>query len=174
MRNKKNEKLDQLLRQFMDESQVREMENNLSFSDRLFSESPIPAIKPKTLISIQSTVHQKIQHQKYLAFGKQLAVVAAIVATALLAGLHILFPESPATYPGAHSAQTDNIDPLWNDVLYAASLNADPIMTELADLTESIHSVGEETYEPRDTFLDDLLELEEIESLAVNTDFWKG
>ena len=174
MKNKKDENLDRLLRQFMDDSQVCEMESDLSFSDRLFSKSSVPTIKPKTLISIRSRVHRELRHQKYLVFGKQLAVIAAVVATALLAGLHILYPEGPATYPGLPSAQTVNVDPLWNDMLYAANLNADPIAKELADLTESIHSVGEETYEPRDRLLDDLLEFEEIESLTENTDFWKG
>ena len=173
MKNK-NETFNKLLRQFMDESQAHEVKNDLSFADRLFSESPVPAIKPKTVVSIQSKVRHKLRHQKYLIFGKRLTTLAAIIAVALLAGLYILHSESPETYPRLSSARTGNTTSLWYYALYAVNLDADPIGKELTHLTESIHSIGEETYEPADPFSDDLQEFEEIEFLTKNTDFWKG
>lgn len=173
MKNK-NETLDKLLRRFMDESQAREVKDDLSFADRLFSESPVPAVKSKTVVSIQSTVRHKLRHRRYLIFGKRLTTIAATIAVALLAGLYVLHSEGPTTHPDFLSVRTGNTDSLWNDALYAANLNADPIMKELAELTESIHSIGEETYEPADPFSDDLQEFEEIEFLTKNTDFWKG
>ena len=169
-----NEKLERLLRQFMDESKAREAKDDLSFADRLFADSPVPALGPKALVSIQAKIQRKLRHRRYLRFGKPALAVAAVVAVVLLAGLYTLYSESPTTYPGSFSARAGNTAALWDDALYVVNLNADPIGKELADLTESIHAISKETYEPTDTFSADLLEFEEIESLTENTDFWKG
>jgi len=169
-----NEKLEKLLRQFMDEVHAHEAEDDLSFADRLFEKSPVPAIGPKVLASIQKRMQHDVKHRRYLHFGKQLLAAAAVVAVVLWAGLYAIYSANSATNSESFTAQAGNSDALWSDELFAANLNADPIGQELAELTESIQAVDREVYEPTDTFSTDLLEFEEIESLTENTDFWKG
>lgn len=166
--NSENEKSDPFLRQFMDETQARQVQDDVAFADALFARVPVPSLRPKVLAAIETQVHRKLKHRRHLHIARKLASIAAVAAVVLLAGLHALY--SPSNGFDTPFVQAT----IWDDTLYAAALDADPIERELDDLVQSMHTFDDGIYEPADAFSPDLMELQEIESLTEDTDFWKG
>ncbi len=173
-----NEKLDQLLRQFMDAPHAHELEQELSYADALFEKYPVRPLEPKAMDAVTGRVHRTLTRRRHWAAAKWYTAVAAVIAAALTAGLYILYPAGPAPQPGGTAPiklVLAGQDRLWTDALYAFFTETDPIERELTELSESIQSENSSgTYGPVKTINSDLLEIEEIESLAENAAFRKG
>ncbi|MEN8126523.1 MAG: hypothetical protein ABFR90_01830 [Planctomycetota bacterium] len=160
MKNR-DEKLDALLRQFMDDDHAHDLKEDLSYADRVFAAYPVPAVQQRTLASIQAAIRRKLRRQKYRIAGKWLATAAAVLIAVLLSREHFTYTDNVTTPPVlARSAD------LWSDELYTVISQDEPIEQELSEIADSLRTVTMETYEPVDTLVIDMMELEEIETLT--------
>lgn len=179
--NKQNEQLNQLLSQFMDGSHIREFQDDLSFADELYAKYPVRPVSQKILSAITTRVHRHIRYHRYWIAAKWGTATAAVVIGTFVAGLFLTSPEKPATHqPATYSQRTHDPAPdrqIWSDSFIVYAMETDSIERELNELTESVQAVPLDVYETRDTLEPltiDLLEIQEIESLTENTNFWKG
>jgi len=179
--NRKNEQLDRLLLKFMDESQAGQFQNDLSAADDLFDAHPVESIDGHVLKAIQKRMRLALRHHhRYMAITKWCTAAAAVIITAMTAGLFVLYSSGPVTGPVASGSGTSSRasqpvqSQFWSDTLYAVVMETDPIEVELAELTESIQAVHVTPYESPDTLKIDLLEIEEMETLTEKSNFWKG
>jgi len=162
-----NEKLDELLRGFMDETHIRDLKADLDFSDQVFAAYPVPAVRKETLASIQAKIHRKLMQQRFLHAGKWIAAVAAVLIVAVLSRDSFINTQS-------RTAANSTMGDIWTDDFYAMNLQVDSIEQELTELAGSIRTVRLETYNTTDTFSLDMMELDEIEHLADNVSLGKG
>lgn len=168
------EKLDALLRQFMDDEHVHDLKEDLSYADELFATYPTPDVRQSTIAAIQAKTTRKLRHRRYLAISKQLAAVAAVLTIALLFGDYLVNTKNITTSSRRrHVVNVYDGEDLWGDALCVMDSTNDPIERELHELADSIRTVSLSTYGPADTFTMDVMELEEIESLADSDYFGK-
>jgi hypothetical protein len=166
-----NEKLDDLLRRFMDEAHVRDLKADLDFADHAFAAYPVPAVRQETLASIQAKIHRKLTQQRFLTAGKWIAAAAAILMAAVLSrDPFVNTPNRTAPFSGTNYGDED----VWKDDFYAMNLQVDSIEQELKELGGVTRAVRLETYDKTDAFSLDMMELDEIEHLADNVSLGKG
>ena len=158
-----NEQLEQLLRQFMDDEHARDLKEDLSYADRLFAGHPVPAVRQRTLSSIQVTIRRQLKYRRFLVATKWFTAAAAILIAVLLSAEHFINTENVDQPSFVKLYDTGD---LWSDALYVVNSQDDPIERELSEVAESLRAVSLETYEPIDTFSIDMMELEEIESMT--------
>jgi len=166
-----NEKLDELLRGFMDEAHVRDLKAELDFADHVFTAYPVPAVRQETLASIQSKIRQKLIQRRFLTAGRWIAAAAAILIVAVLSRDYFVNNPNRTT---PFSAASYNTEGIWEDDFYAMNSQVDSIEQELTELARSVRAVRLETYDTTDTFSLDMMELDEIEHLADNASLGKG
>ncbi len=180
-----NENLEQLLQQFVDETQAQKMMDDIHEADRLFDAHPAPAVDADTLEALRHSVrHQVKRHHRRHARRHWVGIAA--IAAVLLVGLFTMYsgdPDSPihTTTPiekVAHAPAGSMLDVL--DVTPWA-LNDNPldallaeIRSELGNLADAINTMDTGTYEPVNPLRFELIELEELEAVADSSEFWKG
>ncbi|MDH4202149.1 MAG: hypothetical protein OEV87_04585 [Phycisphaerae bacterium] len=164
-----NEKLDELLRRFMDEAHIRDLKADLDFADHVFSAYPVPAVRQEALASIQAKIRQKLIHRRFLTAGRWIAA-AAILIVAVLSRNHFVNNPNRIT---PFSAASYNTEDIWKDDFYAMNSQVDSIEQELTELARSARPVRLETYDTTDAFSLDMMELDEIEHLADNASLGK-
>jgi hypothetical protein len=170
---KRNEELDQLLRQFMDETHAHQAWEELEAADRLFDAYPVPAVRRKTVIAIQENLRRQLNHwDSYIAWLWRISAVAAVVGAVLLAGIYFLHNSDRDVKPFMPGVFATALD--WNNNRYAEDSPLAKIENELQDVAESMQTLSVETFKPVNTLSQDMMELDEIELLANNTEFWKG
>ena len=166
----RNEQLDDLLRQFMDDDHIHDLKEDLSYADKLFETHPVPAVRQETLVSIQKKVSRKLIVKHYWTAGKWIAVAAAIAVVALLSREQ--FVDTNHT-PRSFSTAIQKNDDLWRDEFYVVNSQDDAIERELTELTNAVYTVRTEMYDSADTFSIDMMELDDIEHLTNNLSFGK-
>lgn len=185
MNNK--ERIDQLLCQFMDRSEAETAADEIRAGDRLFAEHPAPAVSRKAIDEIHRRIAKQTRmHRLFGGLKLAGAAAAAVIMLALLHGqqsaplperqpVSISMPAAAqqvaaASVPEAKQAIAEN---LWKRLASHESLAQ--IDRELTDVADSIDALRTETYgELVNTLKIDMLELEELELITANTDFWKG
>jgi hypothetical protein len=186
---KSNEDLKQLLSQFLDEHDALHAAEDIDAGDRLFERYPAPTVTRQTIELVRSRVAARTRQQRLFG-GLTFAGTAAAAAVVVWALLHApqTPPEntptqlasatrpvsSPAVLTPVKSQELKTAAPdLWNRLASHESLHQ--IDRELTDVADSIEALDSEPYgEFVNTMKIDLLELEELELLTANSDFWKG
>ena len=167
-----NEKLDELLRRFMDDAHIRDLKADLDFADQVFAAYPVPAVRQETLASIQSKIHRKLIERRFLTVGKWVAAAAAILIVAVLSRDHFVNP--PNRIAPISATNYNNEEGIWKDDFLAMNAQVDSIEQELTELAGSVRVARLGTYDTTDTFSLDVKELDEIEHLADNISLGKG
>lgn len=169
---KTNKSLEQLLGKFMEPHQVKEAVDDIESGDRLFSDYPAPSVPEQTSRYVQWKVRNELRrHQTNTVLGWGTA--AAAVAVILLAALYTVYdPQAlPMSLP-SDIAKSDNANvSIWAE---HSDIRLTMIDTELTDIAESMDAIQYDTTGFAGFEAIDLLELEELELIASNTDFWKG
>lgn len=158
-----NEQLDNLLRQFMDETHLHDLKKDLAFADELFATHPSPPVRQQTLVLIQKRVHRKLIQHRFWVTGKWIAAVAAILMVSVLSRQHFIKTQD---MPKRISRTIYYNPEIWRDGTYVTNSQFDPIERELTELADALRAVSLKTYETTDTFSIDMMELDEIEHLA--------
>lgn len=171
MKNK-NEHLEQLLRQFVDQDQVRQMADDIHSGDRLFDAHPAPSVRPETLAAVQQNAQHQLRHTHRVHSRMQWVAAAAVVAL-LLAGLLALYTPTNDLSPNPFGPLAAGEWHL-NQNLGGMDQSLAEIENELSSLTEVIDTMDTGTYEPINPLQLEWIELEEIEAMASSTEFWKG
>lgn len=174
----KNENLEQLLNQFVDQSRSQSMAEDIRQADRLMDRYPVGSVRPQTIEQIKQSVrHERLKHRRLYSEIKWISSVAAIVFIVLFAGLYAVFSgnENKTVVPEGGFAQAVAFKGYWSDIPYEDSVVIE-IDQELTNVAEMLDTVEMETFEPVHTIQVELIEMEldEIESLTENTEFWKG
>ncbi|MBP8605049.1 MAG: hypothetical protein KBI46_04290 [Phycisphaerae bacterium] len=171
MNNK--EHLEELLLQFMDRKQAVEAAREISDADRLFDAQPLPALSRDRLSAVQAKIRLAIEQQRRRASEiRWFSAAASIVAAALLVGLYVLNQADKDIQIPASLYYATALD--WNRMNRSDDSALSQIENELRDVAESMKSLSEDTFKPVNTLSLDTMELDEIESLVRNTEFWKG
>lgn len=167
MTKESHDNLEQLLRQFVDPTQSRQMADDIDHGDRLFDAYSAPSIQAETLAAICSRLPGQYQHDKKIYARRRWAAIASVAAI-LLVGLLVLL--------------TGNDDPYKPSFFVAAGewplseqTTLDDIQSELSTIDEAIGTMDtSSTYEPVNPLRFDIIEIEEIEADTSNAEFWKG
>jgi hypothetical protein len=172
MKNR-NEQLDNLLRQFMDDAHLHDLKEDLAFADELFATHPSPPVRQQTLALIQKRVHRKLIQHRCWAVGRWIAAVAAILIVSLLSREHFMKTQDTSNMPRPITRTIYYNPEIWRDGTYVTNSQVDPIERELTELADALRAVSLKTYETTDTFSIDMMELDEIEHLADNASLGK-
>ncbi|MCI0499236.1 MAG: hypothetical protein L0Y36_06110 [Planctomycetales bacterium] len=167
----KRKKLEQLLRQFMDDNRARQAADDFAEADRLFDASPAPAVRQEAVSAIQEKIRREAEHRRRRTAVMWRGCAAAVIA-ALLAGLYILYSANRVTNSPTPRLFATAVD--WNQCLYAKDSSLSQIEKDLQDVAESMQNLSIDAFKPVNTLSLDMMELDEIESQTQNTKFWKG
>ena len=168
--NYKNENLERLLRQFVDQAQAHQAAGDIEHADDIFDTNPAPSVSRETISQVKQKVQYQLEHAERIHSKIKWLSAAAVVAI-LLTGLLVLhsntenFSETPI-----HIAQNKIIRPGDFD---AADVSTTEIENEITRLLEAVENIGADPYEPVNTLQLNLTELEN-ELMADSTEFWKG
>lgn len=166
-----NDKLDELLRQFMDDSHVHDFKEDLDFADCVFAAYPVPAVRQETLAAIKAKIRRKLMRHRLLTAGKWMAAAAAVLFIAVLTGDRLVAPAK--RIPSIAATFYSNED-IWRDDFFAMNSQVDSIEQELTELAGAIHAAPVKAFGATDTFSIDMKELDEIEHFTKNTSLGKG
>lgn len=164
------ENLKELISNFFGSAQGSQIKRDIELGDEIFRRYPAPRPREKALGTVRNRIAVELARKKrtsavFLTFVKISAVAAVVIVTAL-AGL-MFFASDSGDIPVLAKH-------IWQD----DTLEADPqLLTlkaqvdEIADQIQQIRldELGE--YDDADTAQ---WEIEEMEMVANNTDFWKG
>lgn len=169
--NQKNENLEQLLRQFVNEAQARDMADDIRQVDILFENFPAPSAAGETIETIHHNVRRQLElnqrlHTKLRYFS------AAAVAVILLAGMFILRSDFKRMND-MHPLQVAGANEFWSELNSFETSMAD-IDSQISNLSETINTMDSGAFEPFNPLKLDITELDKIESLTDSTEFWKG
>jgi hypothetical protein len=170
---KTNDNIEQLLRQFMDETSADMAEQELHAGDRLFDDYPAPTPDAQAIEVLRSKIRHELRKPHHTSVVLSWLAAAASIIVVFLAGVYQLAPRplpktvsSPPVYVASHTRN------LWNQLSSHDTLLS--IDRELTDVAESIDAIKSENKGTTNILTFDLLELEELELITSNTDFWKG
>jgi hypothetical protein len=186
---KSNERIEQLLSGFMDRCEAEQAAEDIRAGDNLFAQYPAPPVSRQAIERIRCRAAKQTRMHRLLgglSFAGS-AVAAAVVMVVLLHG----FQTPPAVLqdqrislqdqtagPQSHIAAVTSMEKartqnLWSRLASHESLIQ--IDQELTDVADSINAMTSESYgDLVNTLKIDMLELEELELITANTDFWKG
>ena len=168
MKNGNNEKLDNLLRQFMDEAHMRNLKADLDFADQVFEAHPVPDVRQETLAAIQGKIHRMLLRRRFLTVGKWISGAAAVLVVALLSHSHFISP------PNKIAGTNYSNESIWKSDFYAMNSQVDSLERELAELAGTVHTSRLDAFDTTGTFSVDMKELDEIEHLTDNLSLGKG
>jgi hypothetical protein len=170
---KTNENIELLLRQFMDQAAAEQAAQELHAGDRLFDEFPAPRPDAQTVEALRSKIRHELQKPHHASAVFSWLAMAAAIIIVFLAGVYTLAPKPlPKTVSSPPVYVASNSGNLWNQLSSHATLLS--IDRELTDVAESIDAIESENKGTTNILTVDLLELEELELITLNTDFWKG
>lgn len=166
-----NESLNELLDRFMDFAQAAQAQRDIREGDRLFEIHPV-TMRKETAGAIKARVQREFRKQRQASIAKWSSLAAGI-AIALLAGVQALKdePVMPVVQKPVYVAS--NTQNLWSRLSSGDSLLL-VMDQELTDVANSINDIESEDAGSVNMLSIDLLEIEELEMIASNTDFWKG
>lgn len=169
--NRNNENLEQLLRQFVDQTQARQMTEDIRQADTLFDANPAPSVSRETIARVKQNVQCELKHAKHAAFKW---VAAAGLAAIFLMGLHTILTDRSELSPAPVKSRpiVQNIRNHRN-VFYMIDGTAAEIENEMMRLQDAMRDLGAAPYEPVNPVQINLNQIE-YELTSDSTDFWKG
>lgn len=162
----KNDNLEELLGGFLDKAEARAAAADIRRGDLLLSEYPAPQPDTRLLEEIKAKVGDSLavaaagrRQAKWI--GRAVAVAAAVI---VIASVLLLSPRGQS--PGTAVAGTDG---LWDDAAITS------LRAEIDAVLDTMISISADEYgfdEGAGDFAE--AELDELEMVATNDDFWKG
>jgi len=158
----KNDNLEQLLGGFMNEVEAHEAAADIHRGDELLSEYPAPLPNAHLLEEIKAEVSRSLAAGRKRVYWVR-RVVAVAAAVIIIASVMLLWHGGGTTpvYPGTAG--------LWDDT---AITNLRAEMDAVLDTMISLEADEYGFDEGAGDFAE--VELEELEMVATNDDFWKG
>ena len=158
----KNDDLEQLLSGFLNEAETRQAAADIRLGDGLLSEYPAPQPDARLLEDIKAKVNRSLATgRKRLYWVRQ--TVATAAAVIVIASVLLLWPGGGTTPVYADTTG------LWDDAAITA------LRAEMDAVLDTMISLESDEYgfeEGAGNFAE--VELEELEMVATNDDFWKG
>jgi hypothetical protein len=166
--NKEN--LEELLSNFFERAEAPEIKRDIESGDEIFSNHPTLEPDEELINTIKSRISLELVRTRKLAnlkkvLGRVAAVAAVIIAAALISMVFL-------------SNGTDDGLPLAGDIWQDDILDQDPVllalMTQVEEIADQIEQVRLDETGQEDDFEVSQWQIEELEMVANNTDFWKG
>ena len=159
----KNDNLEQLLGGLLDEAEARAAAADIRRGDLLLSEYPAPQPDARLLEEIKAKVGDSLgaaaaARRRLYWIGRAVAVAAAVI---VIASVLLLWPEPQSSF-------ADHKD-IWDDNAITS------LRAEIDAVLDTMISISADEYgfdEGAGDFAE--AELEELEMVAMNDDFWKG
>jgi hypothetical protein len=151
------EDIRKLFEQFTDGQEAGQMTDDIRQADSLLSSVPAAKVSKETLAAIQSRVRRRLMVRRARIVQRYFAAAAAMILVAVLS--FVFFVDSKPAMA---------MD--WNDDL--------TVDTKLATQFDQVTGQMEKLNQTATQWLDEnsnlTVEVENLEQVASNTDFWKG
>jgi len=152
------EDIQKLLEQFTSGQEARQMTDDIRQADSLLSSVPAPRVSKETVAAIQNKVRKRLAARRaHVLHQRYFTAVAAILLVAVLSFVFFV-DNKPA------------IAMDWNDEL--------AVDNKLAAQFDQVSGQMEKLNQTATQWLEDnsalTVEVENLETVAANTDFWKG
>ncbi|RKY06009.1 MAG: hypothetical protein DRP66_09660 [Planctomycetota bacterium] len=159
----KNDNLEQLLGGFLNEAEARRAAADIRLGEEILSEYPAPQPDARLLEEIKTKVSRSLgaaaTARRRLYWVRR--AVAAAAAVIIIASVLLLWPAPQQSFAGSGD--------VWDDAAIAG------LRAEIDAVLDTMISIETDEYgfdEGADDFAE--VELEELEMVATNDDFWKG
>jgi hypothetical protein len=156
-----------ILEQFMDTQTAGQMTEDIRRADALMSAAPAVKVRDETLAAIRDKVHRRLAVRKIrtvrIRIEKFVTAAAAIIIVAVLAG--VFFSSQQAVIPGGKTLTALS---LWNDTDVSA------LKGKVETLSNQMDKVDQTAVQWLDENSGLTVEVDNLEEVALNTEFWKG
>lgn len=162
--------IQELLERFLPAQQAGQMTDDIRQADKLLSSIPAVKVSDQALAAIRDRVGRRLAagHTRtvHIRIEKYFAAIAAMVLIAVLA--FVFFDINQRS--GAHLPQLAARMEIWND-----NVTTDTKLTNQFDqLTSQFEKVNQTATEWLDENSNLTVEVDNLEAVAMSTDFWKG
>jgi hypothetical protein len=161
------EDIQKLLEQFTSGQDAGQMTDDIRQADSLLASVPAVKVSDNTLAAIHARVQKHLTsrhtHTVRIRIEKYILAVAAMVFIAVLVG--VVFNTQTNNGPLPPLAST-----IWNDSL-ATDTNLTNQYDQLTGQMDKINQTATQWLEENSNLS---VEIENLEAIATNTDFWKG
>jgi len=169
------EDIRKILEQFMNTQTAGQMAKDIRQADSLLSAVPAAKTSEETLAAIREKVHCRLAAYRVrnlrIRIEKYVAAVAATILIAVLVGVffrtHQPTGQNQRPLPLAAAS-------LWNDSFAADNDPVGELTTKVEQLTGQIDTVNQTAIQWLEENSGLTVEIENLEKIALNADFWKG
>jgi len=158
--------IQRMLEQFVDAQTAGQMAEDIRRADELMSAAGVVKVREETLAAIRDKVHRRLAVRKIrtvrIRIEKFVMAAAAIIVVAVLAG--VFFRSQEATGPGGTLAASS----IWNDT------DVSTLKGKVETLSNQMDKVDQTAVQWLDENSGLAVEVENLEEVALNTEFWKG
>jgi hypothetical protein len=163
-----HEDIRKLLEQFMTDQEAGQMTDDIRQADSLLSSIPAVKVSEQTLAAIRDKVHKRLAARQtrtvHIRIEKYFAVVAAMVLFVALAGIFFIGNKPDPTI------SVTKLVAIWDDNLAVD----DKLTNKFDQLTGQMDKINQTSTQWLDENSNLSVEVDNLETIATNTDFWKG
>lgn len=166
------EQLKMLFRQFADDHSAEQMAEDIRQADHLLASIPCPEVSRQSLSAIKTQVrnHLKVRsHQRI-----RLWLTSSAAAILLLAGTLFFLKNNPPSLPEHLTASASAAAYLWSDGIIADDDPVGTLKTQIETIAGQIETVQKQNTSWFDDENSLASEIQDLQNIAANTDFWKG
>lgn len=167
-----SEQLNHLIRQFADKQIAREMAGDILQADQLLATIPSPTVSQQRLGAIKAQVRAHLTAKDRLRMKVWLTSAAAAIL--LIGSMTLIFKTDTPTGPTQTGRPPAVASYLWNG---NSESEDDPVASLTARIemaASQLDSVQEQTASWFDDESTLTVEMQDIQTVVINTDFWKG
>lgn len=154
--------IQRILEQFLDAQTAGQMAEDIRRADELLSGAAVVKVRDETLAAIREKVHRRLAVRKIrtvrIRIEKFVTAAAAIIIVAVLAG--VFFNNSQQT--------SISVSSIWNDT------DVSVLNGKVETLSSQMDKVDQTAVQWLDENSGLTVEVENLEEVALNTEFWKG
>jgi hypothetical protein len=159
--------IQRILEQFLDAQTAGQMTEDIRRADELMSAAGTLKVRDETLAAIREKVHRRLAvrktHTMRIRIEKFVTAAAAIIVVAVLAG--VFFRSQQAVIPVGDRLVTSFI---WNDT------DVSTLKGKVETLSNQMDKVDQTAVQWLDENSGLAVEVDNLEEVALNTEFWKG
>jgi hypothetical protein len=159
--------IQKILEQFMDARTAGQMAEDIQRADELMSAAGAVKVREETVTAIRDKVHRRLAVRKIrivrIRIEKFVTAAAAIIIVAVLVG--VFFNSQRPVIPGGVTLTASSI---WNDTDVSA------LKGKVETLSSQMDKVDQTAVQWLDENSGLTVEVENLEEVALNTEFWKG
>jgi hypothetical protein len=159
--------IQKILEQFMDTQTAGRMVEDIQRADKLLSSVGAVKVRDESLAAIREKVHRRLAARKIrnirIRMEKFVMAAAAIIIVAVLAG--VFFNSQRNVVSVGETLTTSSI---WNDA------DVSVLKGKVETLSSQMDKVGQTAVQWLDENSGLTVEVDNLEEVALNTEFWKG